>query len=105
MFRGDMDHHQDILFLQDKSDLIHTETLKAILFHLEAAWKEDQVFHRAHLREAADLHHHLAVDRQVLLPQDLLRQVLLRQVLLQAVVVLALHQVVVVHQEGDSLKQ
>ena len=71
MFRGDMDHHQDILFLQDKSDLIRTETLKAILFHPEAAWKEDQVFHRAHLREAADLHHRLAVDHQVPLPQDL----------------------------------
>ena len=87
-----MDHLQDILFLQDKSDLIRTETLKAILFHPEAAWKEDQVIHRVHLREAADLHHHIAVDHQVLnpevpLPQDLppgLHRVVHLQVHLQA---------------------
>jgi hypothetical protein len=60
--REDLDHHlQDILFRQDKTDLIPTGIHKAILFHPEAVCKEDPAIHQVPLQSAV-LHHLIAAD-------------------------------------------
>jgi hypothetical protein len=69
MCKGDPVHLQGILLRQGNTDRIQVEVPKAILFHPEAVWKEDQVIHQVRiillLQEAADLHHHIAADLQV----------------------------------------
>ena len=94
-------HHQDILLLQVSPDQVHSEVQEAILFHPEAAWK-DQIVTQVLLQAAADPHQHTAAD----LPVEVLTlQVLPPQVPLQALhQAVALHPVVAV-EDTRSLKQ
>jgi hypothetical protein len=98
VYKGEVSHLQGIILRPVNPDQILTEVQEAILFRQEAVIH--QVLMEVLLPEAADLPHHTAADllvlhQEVLTLQDLLQ--VLPQVLHQVVVVLL--------QEGDSLRQ
>jgi hypothetical protein len=104
VYRGEVRHLQGIMFLQVNTDQIPSEVQKAILFRREAVIR--LVLIEVLLLAAADLPHHTAADRQDLYQVVLTLQDHLLQDPHQGLHQVVDHQVVVVLlQEGDSLKQ
>lgn len=97
----EVNHRQDIQLRQTSPDPIRTEVQKAIQFPPEAVWK-GQALPVALQVTAVDLPQHIAevLNHEVLTLQDLPHPVLH-----QVVVLLLVAEVVVLLQEGDSLKQ